>query len=116
MNLILKVLLDDPVNGDRNVLIKGGHFDCRAKVNKKALDYLLLPMKRSFLKLNIDTSATHGTGCTLAAAIAANSGSGKDLKGSVDVAKKFVNQGNSHCTGESGGDTADHIQNQLTSD
>jgi hydroxymethylpyrimidine/phosphomethylpyrimidine kinase len=38
----------------------------------------------------IDTSATHGTGCTLAAAITANLALGKDLADAVRISKEFV--------------------------
>ncbi len=38
------------------------------------------------------TTATHGTGCTLASAIAANLALGNDLRSSVSRAKKFVNE------------------------
>jgi hydroxymethylpyrimidine/phosphomethylpyrimidine kinase len=38
----------------------------------------------------IDTTATHGTGCTLAAAITANLALEKSLIDAVRIAKKFV--------------------------
>jgi hydroxymethylpyrimidine/phosphomethylpyrimidine kinase len=38
----------------------------------------------------VDTSDTHGTGCTLAAAIAANLALGQDLFSAVKLAKKYV--------------------------
>lgn len=38
----------------------------------------------------VDTTNTHGTGCTLAAAIAANLATGKDLFSSVRLAKDYV--------------------------
>ena len=40
----------------------------------------------------IETTATHGTGCTLASAIAANLALGNDLKESVEIAKRYVNE------------------------
>jgi hydroxymethylpyrimidine/phosphomethylpyrimidine kinase len=40
----------------------------------------------------IDTTATHGTGCTLASAIAANLALGKSLIEVVEIAKKFVTE------------------------
>jgi hydroxymethylpyrimidine/phosphomethylpyrimidine kinase len=39
-----------------------------------------------------ETTATHGTGCTLAAAITANLALGKTLIEAVEIAKKFVNE------------------------
>lgn len=40
----------------------------------------------------VDTTATHGTGCTLAAAIAANLALGKSLKEAIRIAKDFVTE------------------------
>ncbi len=72
--------------GARNVLIKGGHFE-----DGKANDYLFLGDKLHVLEGEfIDTSATHGTGCTLAAAITANLALGKDLLDAVRISKDFV--------------------------
>jgi hydroxymethylpyrimidine kinase/phosphomethylpyrimidine kinase len=77
--------------GARNVLIKGGHFDSEAGGSKKAIDYLFLDDELHTFEADfIDTTATHGTGCTLAAAIAANLALGKDLKVAIRIAKDFV--------------------------
>mgnify|MGYP000002878885 FL=1 len=40
----------------------------------------------------IETDATHGTGCALAAAIAANLALGNNIASAVELAKKFVTQ------------------------
>ena len=40
----------------------------------------------------IETTATHGTGCTFAAAIAAGLANGKTLREAVESAKKFVTE------------------------
>ena len=40
----------------------------------------------------IETTATHGTGCTLAAAITANLALGKSLIEAVEIAKRFVTE------------------------
>ncbi len=40
----------------------------------------------------IETDATHGTGCTLASAIAANLALGKSLIEAIEIAKKFVTE------------------------
>lgn len=47
----------------------------------------------------IDTTSTHGTGCTLAAAIAACLGLGLDLENSVASAKSFVTEALRHAPG-----------------
>ena len=73
--------------GAKNVLIKGGH----APDERKAVDYLFIGEVVHVLEADrIDTTATHGTGCTLAAAIAANLALGRDLVESVKIAKDFV--------------------------
>ena len=78
--------------GARNVLIKGGHIKAKGK-SKKAKDYLFIGEDlRVFEAEFIETSATHGTGCTLAAAIAANLALGKSLAEAVKIAKDFVTE------------------------
>ncbi len=84
--------------GVRNVLIKGGHsFEVESgkwkveSAGKKATDHLyigdeLIVFEGDF----IETTATHGTGCTLAAAITANLALGKTLTEAVKIAKDFV--------------------------
>ena len=69
------------------VLIKGGH-GC----GDEAVD-LLVTASGDCLRLSAPRIAkrnTHGTGCTLAAAIAANLASGRALTDSVQTAKAFV--------------------------
>ena len=90
--------------GAKNVLIKGGHFfeGKRQKVKdkneaknnkKKAKDYLFGDGNLQIYEAEfIETDATHGTGCTLAAAITANLALGKTLKGAVAIAKKYVTE------------------------
>jgi len=77
--------------GAKNVLIKGGH-GTNAE-SGKAIDYLFTgDSVESFETDLIHTTATHGTGCTLAAAIAANVGLGFDLSESVRISKGFVTE------------------------
>ena len=93
--------------GARNVLIKGGHIpildfgfwisDSEGSNRKpktgerKAVDFLFCGEDlRVFESEFIETDATHGTGCTLAAAIAANLALGKTLVEAVETAKRFV--------------------------
>ena len=74
--------------GARNVLIKGGHLE-----GNTARDYLFIGEELHILEAAfIDTTATHGTGCTLAAAITANLAHGKDLRDAVAAAKTFVTE------------------------
>ncbi|HUR98150.1 MAG TPA: bifunctional hydroxymethylpyrimidine kinase/phosphomethylpyrimidine kinase [Pyrinomonadaceae bacterium] len=76
--------------GAKNVLIKGGHL--QAEIGRgKAVDHLFIGDDFHVLETEyIDTTATHGTGCTLAAAITANLALGKNMFDSVTIAKKFV--------------------------
>ncbi|MBK9215402.1 MAG: bifunctional hydroxymethylpyrimidine kinase/phosphomethylpyrimidine kinase [Chloracidobacterium sp.] len=78
--------------GAANVLIKGGHFQPNGS-ERKAQDFLFFGSERTVFDADfIDTTATHGTGCTLAAAIAANLAAGLDLTESIKVAKDFVTE------------------------
>lgn len=77
--------------GAKNVLIKGGHFGKAEGGRRKAEDFLFEGQKRRTFEAEfIETNATHGTGCTLAAAIAANLALEKSLIEAVEIAKKFV--------------------------
>ncbi|MEO6335136.1 MAG: bifunctional hydroxymethylpyrimidine kinase/phosphomethylpyrimidine kinase [Pyrinomonadaceae bacterium] len=77
--------------GAKNVLIKGGHLDEDNAEGRRAIDYLFIGDQRHvFDEEFIETTATHGTGCTLAAAITANLALGKSLFDSVSIAKRFV--------------------------
>jgi hydroxymethylpyrimidine/phosphomethylpyrimidine kinase len=81
--------------GARNVLIKGGHlhFGQSETGRRVARDYLFLDGELTVLEAEYhETTATHGTGCTLASAIAANLALGNDLRESVEIAKRFVNE------------------------
>jgi len=79
--------------GAKNVLIKGGHL-AEANIDKaRATDYLYEGSARHlFSSDHIDTTATHGTGCTLAAAITANLALGKNLADAIAIAKQFVSE------------------------
>ncbi|MGI8470507.1 MAG: bifunctional hydroxymethylpyrimidine kinase/phosphomethylpyrimidine kinase [Pyrinomonadaceae bacterium] len=82
--------------GARNVLIKGGHFEnakCKMQNAKLARDYLFAEDNLHIFEAEwIETDSTHGTGCTLSAAIAANLANGKNLIEVVEIAKKFVTE------------------------
>lgn len=78
--------------GAKSVLVKGGHLD-----ENKSIDvfydgdsFVLFEAER------IPTKNTHGTGCTLSAAIAANLAKGLQLKESIRNAKEFVTQAICH--------------------
>lgn len=73
--------------GPRWVLVKGGHLED----NPEAID-LLFDGETEILVTGrrLDTVHTHGTGCTLAAAIAAHRARGLDVVAAVRAAKEFV--------------------------
>ena len=88
--------------GARNVLIKGGHLFEGERQKAKSKSENRLRTARDFLFVGddlqifetafIETDATHGTGCTLAAAIAANLALGRNLIEAVETAKRFVTE------------------------
>ncbi len=66
------------------VLAKGGHGFNNAN------DYLFDGAGHWFYGRRVDTQNTHGTGCTLSSAVAANLAKGYDLKNSVGRAKNYL--------------------------
>ncbi|HMJ07965.1 MAG TPA: bifunctional hydroxymethylpyrimidine kinase/phosphomethylpyrimidine kinase, partial [Pyrinomonadaceae bacterium] len=78
--------------GAKNVLIKGGHAAHGDGHARKAVDHLFTGdgCVQRFESEYLDTGATHGTGCTLAAAIAANLALGKSVSDAVEIGKAFV--------------------------
>ncbi len=79
--------------GAENILIKGGHLENFDGGSRSAKDYLFLGDELEIFELEyIETSATHGTGCTLAAAITANLARGRNISEAVRISKKFVNE------------------------
>lgn len=79
--------------GAKNVLIKGGHLGGDDPGRETARDFLFIgDVLHIFEGTFIRTTATHGTGCTLSAAIAANLALGKGLVEAVDISKRFVNE------------------------
>ena len=76
--------------GCKNVLIKGGHG------NSHNISDVLITSdgnKHIFKSNKIKSSNTHGTGCTLASAIATNIGLGNDIKESIKVSIDYVQNG-----------------------
>jgi len=88
--------------GAKNVLIKGGHFFDGKRKKEKGEGEIKSRIARDFLFIGddlkvyetafIETTATHGTGCTLAAAITANLALGENLIEAVEAAKKYVTE------------------------
>lgn len=74
--------------GAKNVLVKGGHMD-----DDIVHDILILgdgTVSEVYEHRRIYTNNTHGTGCTLASAIACHLAKGSSLKYSIGKARKYV--------------------------
>ncbi|EIJ82162.1 phosphomethylpyrimidine kinase [Bacillus methanolicus PB1] len=72
--------------GARNVVIKGGH-----EIASEAVDVLYDGREFYYFKSKkIETKNTHGTGCTFAAAIAAELAKGNTVQNAVQTAKDFI--------------------------
>ncbi len=72
--------------GAKNVIVKGGHY-------KDNANDLILTENEEFILLeedHIETTNTHGTGCTYSASITANLAKGIPLLDSIRKAKKFI--------------------------
>ena len=83
--------LDDMKKAAEAVLIKGGHL------KGDAIDVLYDGIEFTiFEKERIENDNTHGTGCTLSSAIAANIAKGMSLKESVALAKEYVTNAIKH--------------------
>jgi hydroxymethylpyrimidine kinase/phosphomethylpyrimidine kinase len=96
--------------GARAVLIKGGHLkgkdeggrmkaEERAKTETVATALDVLDDEGRVMLFRgewVETESTHGTGCTLSAAIAAGLAHGMSLEQSIETAKRFVADGIRH--------------------
>jgi len=72
--------------GAKNVLIKGGHLN-----SEICVDTLYAKNKfYSFSCLKVKTKNTHGTGCTLSAAITAYLAKGEKIDAAVGKAKQYI--------------------------
>lgn len=73
--------------GAKSVLVKGGGMQDQLR----GVDVWFDGAQCETIALErIETKHTHGTGCTLAAAIAANLALGKDLRSAIQAAKQYV--------------------------
>ncbi|PZU09972.1 MAG: bifunctional hydroxymethylpyrimidine kinase/phosphomethylpyrimidine kinase [Sphingobium sp.] len=72
-----------------HVLAKGGHAE-----GPMLTDRLISPqgVLKAWSNARIDTPHTHGTGCTLASAIATGLGQGMDIADAIERARKYVRE------------------------
>lgn len=76
--------------GARAVLVKGGHKTSDADADKSS-DFLLSAKGEEWFSTTwINTKNTHGTGCSLSSAIAANLAKGQGLSLAIDNAKTWL--------------------------
>ena len=74
--------------GSKNVLLKGGHLK-----NKMIFDILVTKKEiKIFRKRKIKTKNTHGTGCTLSAALATCLSQKKNIFNSCKISLKYVDR------------------------
>lgn len=86
--------------GAAAALVKGGHLD----VDGLAVDVLYDGISmHTFSDRRVDSTSTHGTGCTLASAIAAGLALGRSLPVAVAAAKTYVTNAIRRAPGIGGG-------------
>ena len=73
--------------GARAALVKGGHLD-----GTEVIDVLYDGTATVFRRAKINTTSTHGTGCTLSAAITARLALGDELGDAVAAGLDFVHR------------------------
>ncbi len=82
-------------SGARAVLAKGGHLD-----GEEVVDLLVTEETvHRFTHPRLKTRHTHGTGCTLASAVATGLAQGMDLAGATDRATRYVEAAIRHAPG-----------------
>src|SRR5918993_896815 len=72
--------------GPRVVLVKGGHMESPASVDLAVTADGTFELRGE----RFETTSTHGTGCTLASAIAANLALGRPLREALSLAREYV--------------------------
>jgi hydroxymethylpyrimidine/phosphomethylpyrimidine kinase len=77
-------------NGPKAVLIKGGHATIEGDQSESSDLLLTAKSDEWFDAKRIDTQNTHGTGCSLSSAIAANLAKGLEMSEAVKLAKFWL--------------------------
>jgi hydroxymethylpyrimidine/phosphomethylpyrimidine kinase len=81
--------------GPRVVLVKGGHLDGDESVDVACMEGEFVEFRGE----RFDTVHTHGTGCTLASAIAANLALGHEVREAIGRARAYVEGAIRHAPG-----------------
>jgi hydroxymethylpyrimidine/phosphomethylpyrimidine kinase len=82
-------------SGPRVVLVKGGHLTGPESVDVVVTAHESFELRRP----RVETTSTHGTGCTLSAAIAANLALGLQLQPALERAREYVDGAIRHAPG-----------------
>jgi len=81
--------------GPRVVLVKGGHLSGPESVDVVVTAHDSFELRRP----RVETASTHGTGCTLSSAIAANLALGLELRPALERAREYVDGAIRHAPG-----------------
>jgi hydroxymethylpyrimidine/phosphomethylpyrimidine kinase len=76
--------------GAQAVVLKGGHAFAGAPAGAATDIFYDGHEFREYTAARVDTTSTHGTGCTFASAIAAAMAKGEGARGAVAMAKSYV--------------------------
>ena len=82
-------------SGPRVVLVKGGHLRGSESVDVVVTAHDSFELRRP----RIESTSTHGTGCTLSSAIAANLALGLELQAALERAREYVDGAIRHAPG-----------------
>ena len=82
-------------SGPRVVLVKGGHLTGPESVDVVVTAHESFDLRRP----RVETTSTHGTGCTLSSAIAANLALGLELQPALERAREYVDGAIRHAPG-----------------
>ena len=82
-------------SGPRVVLVKGGHLTGPESVDVVVTAHESFELRRP----RVETTSTHGTGCTLSSAIAANLALGLELRPALERAREYVDGAIRHAPG-----------------
>ena len=82
-------------SGPRVVLVKGGHLTGPESVDVVVTAHDSFELRRP----RVETTSTHGTGCTLSSAIAANLALGLELQPALERAREYVDGAIRHAPG-----------------
>jgi hydroxymethylpyrimidine/phosphomethylpyrimidine kinase len=81
--------------GPRVVLVKGGHLQGPDSVDLVVTEHEAFELRRP----RVETTSTHGTGCTLSSAIAANLALGLEVRRAIERAREYLDGAIRHAPG-----------------